>query len=317
MTVLRISLGCLLGLILIGTTSVAAEPATEAPAFRIAGYLPEYRAADLDLSAARDLTDLILFSADPSATGQLDLSRLKHLPWAKLRAFKTRRRVRLILCVGGWERSNHFPAVVASDPNRQEFVNSAVQVCLDRRLDGVDLDWEHPRTEAEERGYGKLLADLRKAFAPQGLILSVTIAAWQRLPREAFDHVDWVNLMAYDHPGRHSTFEAAQADVQQILRAGAPARKIALGLPFYGRDTTRRQRTLSYREIVAQHHPRPEIDEVGDIYFNGPTTIRRKTEYAIEAGLAGIMIWELGQDAPGEQALLTVIRSARDRSQRR
>jgi hypothetical protein len=55
-----------------------------------------------------------VFSAEPTATGPLDLSRLKKVPWADLRAFKTKR-VRLILCVGGWERSKHFAAAAGSE----------------------------------------------------------------------------------------------------------------------------------------------------------------------------------------------------------
>jgi GH18 family chitinase len=43
--------------------------------------------------------------------------------------------------------------------------------------------------------------------------------------------------------------------------------------------------------------------------FNGPELIRRKTEFALEAGLAGVMFWERGQDAAGDGSLLKVIRS--------
>ena len=43
------------------------------------------------------------------------------------------------------------------------------------------------------------------------------------------------------------------------------------------------------------------------MYFNGPETIAKKTRYAIEAGLGGVMIWELGQDAEGEASLLQAI----------
>ena len=308
----RILLGCLVGLVALVASAGAAEPAIEPSSFRIVGYLPEYRAAEFDLDAARCLTDLIVFSAEPTPTGQLDLSRINDIPWAKLRAFKTRHRVRLILCVGGAEFSTHFPAVAGSDVKRREFAKAAVAVCLDKRLDGVDLDWEHPQNAAEEEGYGMLLAELHQAFEPHGLTLSVTLAGWQKLPRGAFDSVDWVNVMAYDHPGQHSTLEAAQSDVKKLLDAGAPTGKITLGLPFYGRDTKNPDQALTYREILAKFRPGPEKDEIGTMYLNGPATIRRKVEYALKARLAGVMIWELGQDAPGDQSLLNVIRATVD-----
>jgi hypothetical protein len=41
----------------------------------------------------------------------------------------------------------------------------------------------------------------------------------------------------------------------------------------------------------------------------GRDHVRRKTEFALKAGLAGVMFWELGQDAAGDGSLLKVIRS--------
>lgn len=276
--------------------------------FRIVGYLPAYRANRFDEAAARQLTDLVLFSVEPTASGELDLSSLKGMPWAKLRAFKTRERVRLLLCVGGWGHSDGFAAVVASPEKRKAFAQSAVRVCLAERLDGLDLDWEHPKDTAEQSGYGLLLADLREAFRPHGLQVSVTMAAWQQLPAQAYAAADWVQVMAYDHPGRHSTAENAQADVTTLTGRGVPSEKIILGLPFYGRHTERRNETLTYGEIVTRYQPRPEVDEVEGLYFNGPITIRSKTQYALRNRLGGVMIWEIGQDAPGDQSLLRPIR---------
>lgn len=302
----HIVLGSLVSTI-VSITSIPAQKAfaAEPGSFRVVGYLPDYR--NFDRVPTRGLTDLILFSVTPTAKGDLDLSRLKKMPWAKIRAFKTQQRVRLILCVGGWERSANFAAITASDELRQKFVGAVVKVCLDERLDGVDLDWEHPKNEAEQEGYAKLLADLHRAFEPHGLMLSVTIAGWQKLPAKAFDAVDWVNLMAYDHSGRHSTLEGAQADVKKLLNLGVPSQKLTLGLPFYGRDKAKSSREMIYRDIVAKHRPEPNVDEVDNIYFNGPETIARKTKYAIDSGLAGVMIWELGQDASDDQSLLKVI----------
>lgn len=281
------------------------------PPFRVAGYLPEYHAAGYQLDGKR-LTDLILFSAEPTAAGRLDTSRLAKLPWADLRAAKTRERVRLILGVGGWNRSAHFAAAAGSDASCKAFAESAVQICLAERLDGVDLDWEHPKTEAEEGDYADLLVELRRAFTPHGLVLSVSIAAWQNLPPRGFAAVDWVNLMSYDDPGRHSTFEGAEANVKKLTDKGVPAGKITLGIPFYGRDVAKRERTAGYREIVGKYHPQPGTDEIDGLYFNGPATVRRKTEFARKTGLAGVVVWELGQDAAGNQSLLNVIRAAAD-----
>ncbi len=67
---------------------------------------------------------------------------------------------------------------------------------------------------------------------------------------------------------------------------------------------------MTYGEIVSRFHPKPDVDEVDGFYFNGPQTIEQKVKLAQERKLAGIMIWELGQDSSGSAALLPVIRAA-------
>jgi chitinase len=283
------------------------------PEFRVIGYLPEYRAAKFDLAAAKLLTDIVVFSARPTAEGDIDVSRLTLIPWEKLRMAKAIHKLRVILCVGGWGRSDGFAAVAISDEKRKKFAAAAIKVCLTEKLDGVDLDWEHPKGETEETGYGKLLAEMKEAFKPHGLVLSVTMAGWQKIPAEGYKAIDTVQVMAYDHGGKHSTFDSATEDVKRMIQGGAPAAKLVLGLPFYGRGVKERNKTLTYREIVAKHHPEPGIDEVDGVYFNGPDTIRKKVAYAKEKGLCGVMMWELGQDAEGEASLLQVIRKEADR----
>src|SRR6516162_7868520 len=128
---------CLLALLPL--TAPAAEPG-----FRVVGYLPEYRAAEFDPATAKLLTDIVVFSARPTAEGDIDMARLTRIPWAKLRTAKAAHKVRLILCVGGWGRSDGFAAVATSDERRKKFAAAAVKICLAGKLDGVDLDWEHP-----------------------------------------------------------------------------------------------------------------------------------------------------------------------------
>ena len=290
---------------------MADESRVSDSSFRVVGYLPDYRLAEFDLATARSLTDLIVFSAEPAINGQLNTERLQNCPWPALLAFKTKHRVRLLLTIGGWERSTHFAAVSSSQELRSKFVAAVVEFCLAKRLDGVDLDWEHPEGTAQEEGYALLLSDLRKSFETHGLLLSVTMAAWQKLTPEAIAAVHYVQVMAYDHDQRHSTFDAAKKDVDQLLDLKIPAEKIILGLPFYGRDLKSRD-AMTYAEIHEKHRPKSDQDEIQGVYFNGPETIRRKTQYAIRSGLGGVMVWELGQDAAGNASLLKVIQQAVD-----
>jgi len=275
--------------------------------FRIVGYLPDYRVAGFDAKASAALTDLIVFSSEPTAEGGLDLSRLKGVSWAELQAFKKGEHVRLHLAVGGWGRSRHFGKVSTTLALRVAFAQAIEKACAELQLDGIDLDWEHPSNPAEEEGYGLLMSELRAVLAPRGLTLSVTVAGWQKLTPRLIQTADFVQLMAYDQPGAHSTLEGALADVGKLRAMGVPRAKLVLGVPFYGRHRTDRNRTPTYREIEERWKPAAGVDEVEGICFNGPETMRRKAAYARDEGMAGVMIWEVGQDAVGEASLLKVL----------
>lgn len=309
---LRFALCALAAAALLGGRYASAQ----APEFRVAAYLPDYRLDSYEPKLAQLLTDVILFSVEPTAEGGINRKRLDKAPWAELRKWKTARRVRLIVAVGGWERSKHFAAVATLPEKRRKFVNEAVKLCLDERLDGIDLDWEHPGSAAEEQGYADLLTELRAACEPHGLLVSFSIAGWQKVPPEAFAAAHWVHLMGYDREGRHSTFDDTVAEVKKLQEMGVPPGKIVLGMPFYGLHVERKKQPLSYAEILAKYGPKPDVDEVDGFYFNGTGTVRRKTEYALKQGLGGVMAWELGQDVPTEQSLVRTMAETVERGKR-
>ncbi len=292
------------------TLAATGLPADENPAFRVAGYLPDYRLSDFDSDKAQYVTDLIYFSVEPTEQGGLKRGHLRSDDLARLQAIKAKHRLTLSLCVGGWGRSAGFAQVSASEKTRQAFVANLVKFCRENQFDGVDLDWEHPADDAERENYGKLIVALKK----EGLLVTVAIADWQVLPPAAIEAIDRVHLMAYDAPKQHSTYECAVSAVERLIKTGVPAGKICLGVPFYGRGVDERAKSLTYEQIVQNYDPPPASDEIDGIYFNGPDTIRRKMRFAIEKKLGGVMIWELGQDANGERSLLRAIhRAASDR----
>ena len=52
---------------------------------------------------------------------------------------------------------------------------------------------------------------------------------------------------------------------------------------------------------------------VNGIYFNGRELVRRKVRYALQKGLADIMVWEIGQDAVDKTSLLKTINQTLNR----
>jgi GH18 family chitinase len=125
------------------------------------------------------------------------------------------------------------------------------------------------------------------------LWISVAQAGWQDLGKEIYEEVDRVHLMAYDHDFPQATMEKTVADLDRLIGWGCPPGKIALGVPFYGRNQQGNART--YRELV-DLDANSTTDQIDGYAFNSRDTVARKTELSLQRGLAGMMIWEIGQD---------------------
>lgn len=101
-------------------------------------------------------------------------------------------------------------------------------------------------------------------------------------------------MMSYDQPGKHSTWEFGERSAKQGARM-LPAAQVTLGVPFYGRHMETGE-WKTYEDLVQAHTLSDDQDEAGGYYFNSPSLIRRKTRLAMQLGLGGVMIWEVGQD---------------------
>ena len=276
--------------------------------------------------------------------------------------------LRVLISVGGWGAEG-FSDAALTEESRARFADSAVALMRAQAADGIDLDWEYPgqstagiRARPEDkRNFTLLLAALRERVdarsrddgrAPgDGYLLTIASA-----DREYFDHVemnvlheelDWINVMAYDfynsltpttghHAGLYRAATApvssrwADASVEQHLAAGVPARKLVLGVAFYGRrfegvnagELGRNQPyeryggDHAYAELVTGYVDRGGFkrhwDETAQapwlwnattrsfISYDDPRSIELKSAYARQRGLGGIMFWELAQDASGE-----------------
>jgi chitinase len=297
----------LIAVVLLGM--LASVSYAQSKAFVVAGYVPEWRVEQIDPKWGDVVTDLIYFSAEPKPTGELDASRLDPKGLEKLQAIKQQQKVKILFSIGGWGRSDGFAAMSIDPAARAKFIQEVTEYCVKNKLDGVDLDWEHPRGEAQEKACAELFVELKKSIAPYGMILTSAMAPWQNLSREAFDAIDRVHVMAYDDRGRHSTFEYAQESIESFEKKGVSRDRLVLGVPFYGRKINPPRDEATYADILAKAGGKlaADVDESDGFYFNGPATIRRKTEFAKQQKLAGVMIWEIAQDAPGDASLLKTI----------
>lgn len=178
----------------------------------------------------------------------------------------------MLLSIGGWTYSANFAAPASSEAGRTEFARSAVGLLRDLGFDGLDIDWEYPKSEAEGRDFVELLRGVRgelerysesvaEALPQQQrphFLLTVASPAgpsncrWLQL-REMDRYLDFWNMMAYDFAGSWDKLAGHQANVypsttqpgatpfsidsavQYYAQQGVPAEKVVLGMPLYGR----------------------------------------------------------------------------------
>jgi GH18 family chitinase len=220
---------------------------------------------------------------------------------------------RILLSVSDHSRQGPLSVVVRSQALRTKFAASLADVLAANGFDGADFDWEYPSSDDLE-AFGGFLGDVRTAFAPRGLRLSVAVTPERPLTAAAYAAVDRVHGMLYDDDGRHSTLENSAAHVQALIAQGVPPSKLLMGLPFYGRGYTEDRpwsSAVSYRTLHERYRLKPEQDTVSGYYFNGVDTVRQKVRYAKSAGLSGVMVWEIGQDTDDDSSLLGAITAAR------
>ncbi len=279
-----------------------------AAGFRIVGYVTD---GDVVVSQIQfdKVTHLNYAFLIPHADGTFaDIANSWKLDEIVAKAHATG--VRVMISVGGWGWDPQFEAMASDPATRATFVTGLVRFVDDHLLDGADIDWEYPDPGTSGQNYLALMRELRGKL-PQGqkLLTSAVVArgtTGSGIVAEAFELVDFLNVMAYDGPGpNHSSFAFAQESLAYWAARGLPGEKTVLGVPFYSRPGE-----VPYRKLVKTDPAAANADEIdysGDtVYYNGLPTIRDKTRLAM-GNASGIMIWTLAQDTSDGTSLLTAI----------
>jgi chitinase len=179
---------------------------------------------------------------------------------------------KVILSIGGWEHSNHFPEVAADPQKRANFAHWCVRHIRHYGFDGIDVDWEFPGyvrhngTPQDRQNFTLLLQTVRDSLQVLGdqsgkhYLLSASLpAAAGHLPDIEVQKItailDYLNIMTWDLFGswgkisNHNSalYGPAQGDSTRCLDGAfklyheaynVPAEKINLGVAFYGHSYT-------------------------------------------------------------------------------
>ena len=282
--------------------SSVASIAADENRFAVVGYLPEYQIRSVQAEHLKPVTDLIYFGIHPPADGHLARTPVTDEALAKLKQIQHIASCRLFLCVGGWNKSQGFATLTKNRQTRTRFIMGLRDYCKRAGFDGIDYDWEHPKNADEIANYQRLLVETKSTFADAKLWVTVAQAAWQDLGAAGYRAVDRVHLMSYDHDYPQATLSKSTADVNRVLGWGCPANKIAMGIPFYGRNKNRQAKT--YSELIADRKYDASVDIFSGYAGNGSATVVAKLHFAERRKLGGIMIWELGQDSSRPESSL-------------
>ena len=286
--------------------------------FRVVGYLP--LGIDLSRTGMPDLgkiTHLNIAFLTPDSAGVFAMDEEVRM----LTALAHAKGVAVLLSIGGGNPPGYLKKLVGKR-HQAAFIQALAALTEQYGCEGIDVDLEGEFIDGNYDGFVKNLAvALRAKKKLMTAAIATTYAS--RYTNSALAQFDFVNIMSYDKtgpwdksdPGPHAPYSMATDDLAYWTGVkGLAAGKVTLGLPFYGYGFgTHAPESLSYGDIVRLYPAARDSDQLtvaggGIVYFNGAATIKVKTALALKKA-GGIMIWQLLQDAPGPNSLLTAIDS--------
>ncbi|MBR1882425.1 MAG: glycoside hydrolase family 18 [Muribaculaceae bacterium] len=232
-----------------------------------------------------------------------------------------------------------FSAIAASEDARRRFAADCLSFLQEWGIDGIDLDWEFPglswsgaasNPATDTPNYVLLMKQLRETLGNDYLLTYAGYVMDMRKSDNGYryidiaavaPYVDFVNVMTYDMdaaPHYHSALvhEESYVDckraVDNYIKAGVPAHKLVLGIPFYLRHSFDGSTTaIDYRNLLLlarnanwqidlwnDDARSPYATYKGAFYgsYDNPRSIAIKGEWVRSMGLRGMLYWDCGAD---------------------
>ncbi|XP_014476739.1 PREDICTED: probable chitinase 2 isoform X2 [Dinoponera quadriceps] len=166
--------------------------------------------------------------------------------------------LKVTLGIGGWnEGSIGYSALASSSDRRKIFIASTIAFLKTYGFNGLDFVWMYPGHNGgsweDKQNFAVLLKELSEAYKQPGLSLTAAVSAVQETINLGYNisemskYVDHLHVMAFDYHGswnqkvishaplRSSDGLSVNDSITYLLEQGAPAEKLVLALPMYGR----------------------------------------------------------------------------------
>lgn len=231
--------------------------------------------------------------------------------------------VKVFLSIGGWGIGDgggddgRFHRMAESDNGQNQFIVASMRMVEKFGFDGIDLDWEYPDPDNRSaKDFTALCAKFSEALHKRKKQLTAAVVSEGKqaygIEQEVFQYFDWFNIMSYDGDygpkelRHHAPYSMAISNVNfWIKERNLPMDKCVLGLPFYAKKGFGNY-GYSYKRLLSEGAS-PYDDYWNGHFYNGLLTIENKTKFAIQSGLAGVMVWELSEDTNNENSLFKKI----------
>lgn len=250
--------------------------------------------------------------------------KLKQLSYLK----NDNSKLKVILGIGGYKRGG-FSEMAQSPKKRKNFVKSCLKIIKQYDLDGVDLDWEFPTTEAgghtaspnDDFNYVLVVRELRKKLGKDKWIsvYSNNSARWIDFSG-MLQYIDYVNVSGYNlriKEGHQSNLYSSiicgdwsvEKSVKKHISKGVPSEKILLGVPFFGRGRDPFPSYVECPKFEKYNHGTTlkwdnqakapyYVDDKGNLVlgFDSPESLEFKCDFIKENKLGGIFYWNYDGD---------------------
>ncbi|XP_049845623.1 probable chitinase 2 [Schistocerca gregaria] len=269
--------------------------------------------------------------------------------------------LKVSIAIGGWnEGSANYSHMASTPTTRQQFIRSVVNFLRKYNFDGLDLDWEYPTQRggvpSDRENFVALVRELRQEFDKNGWLLTAALGASTAVIEKAYDvpmlgkYLDYMHIMCYDYHGTWDKMTGANAplygsspsdtlsvdnSIRYYLKLGAPAKKLLMGVPLYGRTFmsdananmgglgapaeeksfqgpyTKEDGYMGYNEICLELKTNSSMwtimwDDKSStpyavstnkvIVYDNAKSLTEKVNLAMKLELGGIMVWPLDTD---------------------